>query len=444
MSSGGAALIGILLAAFLFQVEAQGPTLGLFVAGGNEATFFVYFGAEEEFMLNFVTNSDGASLLTGTVDNITVTINGGSATPGVERIEVDAPPGTALISQTIDNVYVFRLDAGGNNSATTENYRSLLLSLQYISLLPDSSRSDPPRSIVVVASGPTGDSNPATANLILVVSNEAPPVIESRITVFVSEGAANGDTFGQLNATDPDGLDVTFSFQPSSDIVAVTPNGILSVVDTDSIDYETPTERRFELTIVATDTDPISPRSSQATLIINVNNVNDNAPQFTAASYTFNVNEEAPNVEAGTLMVTDDDQEPNTNIEGTVFFFILDVRDEILQNFEINRGTGIITVGSDGLDFETTESYTFIVQATDGTFDDTATVEIQVIDIPDNRPVIIPADKTILINLDISQREVFLTEGSGGQLRVSDSDSQFLQDGIAQLTVVRGATVSIG
>lgn len=439
----------VLLNALLFplmahQVVAQPPTLNLFEGGASEATFFVYFGSQEPYTLNFVTNSNTANLVVGEVDNITVTINGGSAVSSVERIEADAPSGISLTSQTIDNVYEFRLLASGSESVTTAHYRSLLMSLRYISMLPNSSRDDPPRNITVIASGPGGDSETQTARLVLVVSNDAPPVINSRITVSVIENIANNVDFASIDAIDPDGLDVTFSLQSSSTVFAISSDGALSVLDTDSLDYESPTQRRFELVVVATDTDPIAPMSSQADLVINVDNANDNPPQFTSGSYTFTVNEEAANVEVGTLAATDNDQEPNTNTLRTVFFFILDTRNEIVQNFDLNRATGIISVRSVGLDFESVQMYTFQVQATDGVFNDTATVEVRVIDIPDNRPVITPASKLILINLDINQREVFLTNGTGGQLRVDDPDSQFLQDGVASLSVVRGAVVSHG
>lgn len=432
-------LSALLLAFMVKDVSANHPVLGLFEGGASEATFFVYFGAAEPYTLNFVTNTVTASIVQQEVDSITVTINGGSA---VERIEADFPPGTSLSLQTMDNVYDFSLVAIGNGTITTDNYRSLLMSLRYTSMLPNSSRDDPPRNITVVANGPGGMSDTQTARLVLVVSNEAPPIIAPRTTVSVDENAANNAVFANVVATDPDGLDVVFSFQPASSVFAIAPDGAVSVIDSNSLDYESPTQRRFELVVIATDTDPISPQSSQADLIINVNNVNDNPPEFTAESYTFNVNEEAANVEVGTLMATDNDLEPVTNTLGAVFFILLDTRAEIVQNFNLNRATGTISVRLTGLDFETTQMYTFQVLATDGVFNDTAIVQVQVIDIPDNRPIITPTDKLILVNLDAGERKIFLTSGTGGQLRVDDPDSPFLQDGTATIEVSRATTVS--
>lgn len=435
-------LLGALLfAVFGHHVGAQQPTLSLFMTGGREETFFVPVGSGEMYMLNFVTNVDAASRVTGNIESITVTLNGGSGASEVERIEADASPGTSITVQAVDDVYEFRLLATGSNNVTTEDYQNLLASLRYISTLPNTTLQDPPRNITVVANGPTESSESSTALLVLLISNQASPIIEQRITTSVSENAANGEIFAQLTATDPDGLDVTFTFQSVSTIFELTLGGVLSVLDTNGLDYEDPSQRRFELTIVATDTDPISPMSSEATLIIVVDNANDNAPSFTSTSYTFSVNEEVANVEVGTLSATDDDQEPRTNTLGTVFFDFLNPSNVILQNFDINRGTGVITVREPGLDFESVQVYNFDVEVSDGIFSDTATIEVQVEDIPDNRPVITPAEKNILIDLDTNQREVLLTEGSGGPLVVSDSDSPFLQDGVARITVVRGATV---
>ena len=419
--------------AALSPVQAQQPTLQLFEGGEATATFFVPVGAEEEYVLNFVTNS---MAVTGNVNAITATINGGAG-PQVERIEADTPQGTTLTVQATENVYEFSL---GN--ATVSQYQALVSSLRYVSLLPNSSIDDPPRNISVVANSPTGDSDASTALLLLLPSNQFPPVISSRIVVAVDENTPNGATFGQLNAIDPDGLGVTFSFQSPSAVFAISSDGVLSVLDSGSLDFENPVQNPFQLTVIATDTDPIAPMTSEATLVINVNNVNDLPPRFTVAIYNFSVTEEVPNAEVGTIAATDEDQDPITDTLGTVFFDIQDTRPEIVDNFNLNRGTGVITVRSTGLNFENIQSYSFQVTATDGIFTDTALVQVMVIDVPDDRPVISPADKTILINLDINQREVFLTEGTGGQLMVSDSDSPFLQDGVARLSVARGATVS--
>ena len=435
-------LSGLLLVAILQNVKGQVPVIDLFEGGGNEGTFFVPAGSGVPYILNFVTNRNPASLVRGNVDRVVVTLHGGLGMSSLERIEADSPPGTTINIQVIDDVYEFRLIAANGNMTTTEQYGSLLASLRHISTLPEDEIQAPPRDITIVAYGNSNFSESSTARLIVLPFNPLPPIIEDRIIASVDENAPNGAMVIQLNATDPEGLDVIFSFQSTSSIFAISLGGAVTVLDTSSLDYESPIQRRFELTVIVTDTDPISSMSSESTLVINVNNANDNTPHFTSSTYNFNVTEEVANVEVGMLSATDDDQEPNTNTLGTVFYDFFDSNNEIVQNFELNRGTGIITVRPPGLDYETTESYSFQVQVTDGIFTDTATVLVRVEDIPDNRPVLSPSEKTILINLDANQREIFLTDGSGGQLMVTDPDSPSLQDGVARVMVDRGAMVS--
>ena len=440
LSPGKVVLLGILLLVAVKQgVEAQRPVLNLFQGGGDEATFLVPFGSGEPYTLRLVTNTVQANLVTEPVERITVTINGGSDT---DRIEADPPSGTSISLNTVNNQYEFELVATGGEPATTEQYQGLLASLRYVSTLSNDSLLAPPPNITIIAASGNVSSEPATARLLLVPSNRLPPSVELRIPASVNENAQTGASVTQLNATDPEGQGVTYSFQTASSVFSVSSDGLVTVLDPSSLDYETPSQRRFDLVIIVADRDPISPMTSETTLAITVNNVNDNPPRFTARIYNFSVTEGVANVEVGTISATDEDQEPNTNTLGIVFFEIVNPSSEIVQNFQLNRGTGIITVQDPGLDFESIQAYSFQVQATDGTFTDTATVQVRVIDIPDNRPVISPATKTILIDLDVRQRQVFLTEGSGGQLMVSDSDSQFLQDGVATLTVTRGPLVN--
>ena len=69
-----------------------------------------------------------------------------------------------------------------------------------------------------------------------------------------------------------------------------------------------------------------------------------------------------------------------------------------------------------------------------------AEVNVTVIDIADNRPVIAPAEKTIIVNLDSGDNQISLNEGTGGLLVVSD-DSTALISGYANITVLRSGVV---
>lgn len=109
-------------------------------------------------------------------------------------------------------------------------------------------------------------------------------------------------------------------------------------------------------------------------------------------------------------------------------------------NFVINRETGQINVRNT-LDFEVQQMYTFDVQVSDGISSDRASVTVNVIDIADNRPVITPTESAIILNLDAGERQVFLSNGTGGPHRVED-DSTTLRSGTASIFVLRNGVVS--
>jgi len=178
--------------------------------------------------------------------------------------------------------------------------------------------------------------------------------------------------------------------------------------------------------------DPITPLSSESTLEISLTDENDNPPQFVQATYSFDVVEEALNAVVGTVSATDRDT------VGTLMYDFVDITTG--ATFVINRATGLINVRTT-LDYEVQTVFTFNVIVSDGISTDQASVTVNVINLADNRPVITPTVSTILLNLDTGEREVFLSNGTGGPHRVED-DSTTLQSGTASIFVLRNGVVS--
>ena len=116
--------------------------------------------------------------------------------------------------------------------------------------------------------------------------------------------------------------------------------GVLNVIDSGALDYEDRTQ--FELTIVASDDDPISPLTSEATLTVTLININDNDPIFDQDSYGANVPENVENAVVVTVSATDNDGD-------TLQYLFADTTTG--NTFRIESGTGIITV-EDQLDYE--------------------------------------------------------------------------------------------
>ena len=435
-----ALLLSFLLVVFSHEATGQAPVLEIF-GPSREAVYVVSVGSGMPYELSLFNNITAVTL-TGNVSSVVVTINGGSDNPLLETVTSRAPSNTTLsldISATND-VYTFQLAASGSGVIQTNDYRFLIGNFLYVSNLSTDTLSDPPRNLTIVAVGPGGASQPATAMLQLLMANQQPPVIASRITASVDEGELNGALVVQLSAQDPENQAVVFSLISSSLTFSVSPSGAITVADSSLLDYEITAQRLFTLQVAAADTDPVSPMTSQTTVTINVVNVNDNAPMFTSNIFNFSVTEAVPDAVVGTLTATDRDLEDPF---GRLFYDFSNLVPGgiIQQRFQINRITGVITARAPGLDFESTQSYSFNVGVSDGLFGDTAVVNVMVIDAPDDRPIISPATKTILVDLDGGQREVFLTSGSGGMLTVSDSDSPVLRGGVATTLAVTGSQV---
>ena len=118
-----------------------------------------------------------------------------------------------------------------------------------------------------------------------------------------------------------------------------------------------------------------------ATLIILVEDVNDNPPIFSKGTYAANITENAP-ANTFVLRVSASDRDAGSNAEIRYTF-----ADEYGGPFFMNETNGIIMVGNQsGIDRERESNYSLKVVAFDGQWTDTASLNIVVLDVNDNRP----------------------------------------------------------
>ena len=154
---------------------------------------------------------------------------------------------------------------------------------------------------------------------------------------------------------------------------------------------------KFTLDITALDKEN-SRLVAQATVVVTIEDVNDNAPVFKLAKYTKNINEEEL---AGkfvlTIQATDMDQGINQKIKYSI------VKDlpNIDCPFEIDSESGVVT-NSKKLDREEKGFYTFKVKAEDegidpGPLSSEVVVEITLNDINDNKPIFEPGNYSVEI-----------------------------------------------
>ncbi|KAM9327300.1 cadherin-23 [Gastrophryne carolinensis] len=162
---------------------------------------------------------------------------------------------------------------------------------------------------------------------------------------------------------------------------------------------------RYTLIVTATDSCPIVLRrlTSTTTVLVNVNDINDNWPIF-PKSYEgpFNITEGQPGPRVSTFKAEDKDSGLNGQVEYSI------VSGDLLGEFVISSVEGDLRVRKDyELDRENIASYNITIMAKDsGTppFSSTAVVEVRVLDINDNDPVLLnlPLNITISENTPVS------------------------------------------
>ncbi|XP_023144481.1 cadherin-related family member 2 [Amphiprion ocellaris] len=245
------------------------------------------------------------------------------------------------------------------------------------------------------------DNKPGSTVLEITVTdiNDQDPVINRESYLeFVEEGGNLQVTIQATDGDDPDTVNsqIVFAIKPSmySDLFKIDPKtGVLTntgVLDREALDPKL--NGRIELIVTATDKgDP--PRSSSTTVIISVEDVNDNKPEFNEMSYKFTVKEGEKGAFVGSVSAFDLDQTLDFN---RISFSILNgsFGSFIIRTFAEPTGyRGDITVDPDSeLDYESARThFEMWVEAAD-LEQETAVVlvEVDVLDVNDERPEFTP------------------------------------------------------
>ncbi|XP_069388111.1 protocadherin alpha-7-like isoform X16 [Paralichthys olivaceus] len=130
------------------------------------------------------------------------------------------------------------------------------------------------------------------------------------------------------------------------------------------------------------------PKSGDMNILVNVLDVNDNAPVFTNDVYSVMLNENAP---VGTTVIQVNATDKDEGSNGDVFFsFSSSMNQNILNLFDISQLTGEITVKG-LIDYEEKDRYEIEIEASDKGFAPLTTeksVIIKIVDVNDNAPEI--------------------------------------------------------
>ncbi|XP_051810381.1 protocadherin gamma-A10-like isoform X12 [Acanthochromis polyacanthus] len=225
---------------------------------------------------------------------------------------------------------------------------------------------------------------------VLDVNDNAPTFQNTHLELEISESATLGSRFVLESADDadvgPNGLQ-NYILTPNDNFVLkqhVNPDGskYAEMVLQKPLDREQQPHLSLKLLAV----DGGNPQKS-GTVNINVKilDANDNAPVFNQSVYKATVIE---NVPKGTYVVAVNASDIDSDSNGQVTYSFSKSKAGITDVFDIDEATGKIYVTKE-IDFEKDKKIEFRVEAKDhGGLTDSSKVEIEVIDVNDNAPVI--------------------------------------------------------
>ncbi|XP_016305833.1 protocadherin beta-16-like [Sinocyclocheilus anshuiensis] len=145
-------------------------------------------------------------------------------------------------------------------------------------------------------------------------------------------------------------------------------------------------EKQDHLSLVLTAIDGGDPQlSGTAQILITVLDANDNAPVFTHKTYKASITENAFKDTVVTIVSASDLDEGSY---GKITYAITNTLDNVPELFEINETNGEMRV-TGNIDYEKARHYQIHVQASDdGGLTDSCKIDVDVIDINDNKPQI--------------------------------------------------------
>ncbi|XP_037657236.1 protocadherin beta-2 [Choloepus didactylus] len=220
------------------------------------------------------------------------------------------------------------------------------------------------------------------------INDHSPIFLDEEIILKISESTTPGTTFLIERAQD---LDVgsnslqNYTISPNFHFhlkLQHSPDGIIlpHLVLDKALDREEQPEIRLTLTALDGGSPP---KSSTALVCIEVLDVNDNAPEFAKLLYEVQVQENSP-VGSQVASVSARDLDIGTN--GEISYVFSQASEDIRKTFLINSKSGELRL-TQKLDFESVQTFTINIQATDGGgLSGSCVVFVQVMDLNDNPP----------------------------------------------------------
>uniref|UniRef100_A0A8D3D888 Protocadherin 2 alpha a 15 n=1 Tax=Scophthalmus maximus TaxID=52904 RepID=A0A8D3D888_SCOMX len=227
---------------------------------------------------------------------------------------------------------------------------------------------------------------------VLDVNDHSPSFPENNKRLEISESTSPGTRFQLHAALDPDGgvnsvqqykLNQNSHFR--LEVKDRGKDGKVPILQLQSpLDREASSSHKLLLTAMDGGKPP---NTGSMEIVIDVLDVNDNAPVFTKDVYSADINENSP---IGTLVIRVNATDLDEGLNGEVSYSFGNVNSKVREMFDVDPSTGEITVRG-RLDYEVEDSYEIDIQASDSgvvPFRTEKSVTVNVKDMNDNAPVI--------------------------------------------------------
>nr|XP_044988000.1 protocadherin alpha-13 isoform X9 [Jaculus jaculus] len=301
----------------------------------------------------------------------------------------------------VNSALTYRLDPSDYFALDTQNNLEQTSSLSLVLRKALDREEIQGHSLILTASDGGKPELTGTVQLLITVldvNDNAPGFDRFIYKVRVPENARNGTLVIKLNATDPDddtNGDVIYSFRrPVSPAVAKTFNinphsGEISTKG--KLDFEE--KKLYEISVEAVDKGNI-PMTGHCTLLVEIVDINDNAPEVTITSLSLPVREDTqPSAVIALISVSDRDSGENGQVTCSLTPHVPFRLVSTFKNY-------YSLVLDSALDRETTPGYEVVVTARDGgapALWATASVSVEVADVNDNAPAFAQAEYTVFV-----------------------------------------------
>ncbi|XP_048187602.1 protocadherin beta-14-like [Perognathus longimembris pacificus] len=222
------------------------------------------------------------------------------------------------------------------------------------------------------------------------INDNSPAFLDKEIILRISESTPIGTTFPMESAEDVDiGKNSlqNYTISPNSHFHIKVRNNVDGKIYPELLlDSALDHEKQSELRLTLTALDGGSPPRSGTTLVlVEVLDINDNAPKFAQSLYEVQVPEDTP---IGSWIITMSAKDLDAGNHGKISYTFFHASEGIRKTFEMDSLSGEVHLKS-ALDFELVQSYGITVQATDGGgLSEECTLRVDVLDVNDNPPEI--------------------------------------------------------